>query len=345
MSNGRIDFFDGIRGWASIIVLFSHVCCTFSSLEFIRNTPFQIVADGGFAVYVFFVLSGIVLSIGYFKHNDIHRISELIIKRIPRLGIPIFISSLFIVFLMKYDLMFNIQAALLQNGNEWLASFYKFEGHFSKIFRFSFFDMFFQYDGSKSYNPVLWTMHGELFGTFMIAISILFLHFTTKKIVPLFIILYITYKLNSIYFSFALGMLISYIYDINTFIRKIYQILLVTAFIILYYFFDHTGNFLAIDAALFILIVLSVKRIKLFFSNKISSFLGRISFPLYIVHVPVVCSCTSYFIVYFGDKYIERIFLLSFSTIVLSLFLAWLFYPVERFAVFSSAKIARILMR
>ncbi len=347
MPNGRVDFFDGIRGWASIIVLFSHICNTFPSLGVIRNTPARIFVDGEFSVYIFFVLSGIVLSIRYFKENEICHVSQLIIKRIPRLGIPVFISCLFIIFLMKYDFMFNSQAALVQNGNGWLSRFYKFEESLSYAFKFSFLNMFFQYNESKSYNPVLWTMHGELFGTFMIAISILSFHFTTKKLSSLFVILYLASKINSIYFSFAIGMLISYIYiyiyDIIH--QKVFKSILLLVFILSYYFLDHKGNFLAIDAALFILTVISIKRINLFFSNKISSFIGKISFPLYIVHMPIICSFTSYFIVYFEDKYIEKIFLLSFSTIVLSIIFAYMFYPVERFAIFSSARIAKILMR
>lgn len=349
MSDGRVNFFDGIRGWASLMVLFCHICNTFPQLEFIRKTPARILVDGEFAVYIFFVLSGIVLSLGYFKHNDISRVSALAIKRIPRLGIPVFISCLFIIPLMKYGLMFNVQAAASQGGNDWLSGSYGFEGKLSSAFRFSFFNMFFHYNGSVSYNSVLWTMRGELLGSYLVALSILSLHFTKKKTCLIGIILYLTSRINPIYFSFSLGIALSYIYSckenyIIVLEKTISKAAIISFFIALYYFCGRKGTLLAIEAVLFVMLSISMKNVRSFFSTSVSKFLGKISFPLYIVHMPIICSITSYVIASYHVTDMKMIVFLAAMTFCFSLFIAWIFHPVEKLSISISSKIASFLM-
>jgi peptidoglycan/LPS O-acetylase OafA/YrhL len=51
----RVDFFDGLRGWAAVVVTLGHISGAMNGLGFgpIAHTPFRIFFDGGFAVYIF----------------------------------------------------------------------------------------------------------------------------------------------------------------------------------------------------------------------------------------------------------------------------------------------------
>lgn len=62
----RIDFLDGIRGWASVAVLYSHLIACFLAPKyvFLQSRAFVFVSDGNLAVNIFFVLSGMVLRLG-----------------------------------------------------------------------------------------------------------------------------------------------------------------------------------------------------------------------------------------------------------------------------------------
>ena len=89
---------DGIRGIACLIVLISHFMQFFLPSVFVQNqidhygekyiseTPFNILYNGHFAVMLFFVLSGMVLSIPFFKGKGLGkvRISRSFLPKLTR---------------------------------------------------------------------------------------------------------------------------------------------------------------------------------------------------------------------------------------------------------------------
>jgi peptidoglycan/LPS O-acetylase OafA/YrhL len=77
-----------------------------------------------------------------------------------------------------------------------------------------------------------------------------------------------------------------------------------------------------------------------FFSNKISRFLGKISFPLYITHLPVICVFTSRMMIkyYPFKENIGAVILIYSATALLSLLIACCFFPVEKLSIWFSQK-------
>ena len=69
VSTMRIDYLDGVRGWASLMVLLFHAFWeTFGNvLPVFRNPVTAFLLDGHLAVFVFFVLSGDALSTAWFS--------------------------------------------------------------------------------------------------------------------------------------------------------------------------------------------------------------------------------------------------------------------------------------
>ena len=92
----RLRFLDGLRGWGALTVVAYH---TFIEV-FPISTPVRDLLwkafffNGLFAVAIFFVVSGMSLSIGYLSSGDKTNLMRLGFGRYFRLTIPIFLAGL-----------------------------------------------------------------------------------------------------------------------------------------------------------------------------------------------------------------------------------------------------------
>jgi peptidoglycan/LPS O-acetylase OafA/YrhL len=360
LSENRVHFFDGLRGWAAIIVVLHHNVITFPELDFLLHTPLRPFVDGLFAVYIFFVLSGIVLSMGYICRRDMSLLTSLAIKRIPRLSIPILSSCLIIVLLMKLGFFYNAEAAILTGDNSsWLGGFYSFDGDYIEAIKFSIRDVFFNYETASSYSVSLWTMTWELFGSYLVVIVLLCSKYITASnrganIFWAAVLLYL-WIYSVPLFSFMLGVVISHIYVKEPhFLEKIRKSLMLKMLLILLTICAYLGSGLfsmlkiehlqetmySVTAFLLVLIIIVSPMLQRVFSVKLSRFLGKISFPLYIVHIPILCTLTSYLVVcgYSADNNnFMAIFIIS---ILASIIIACIFYPIEKLSIKVSGKIS-----
>jgi len=180
----RVDFLDGIRGWASIAVFLSHIIMCFLVLTtpFLRygrlrltedissgnylHIMYQIflrfITDGHLAVLIFFVLSGYALSVGQLNLEK-RKLTLSTTSRYFRLMIPILITSLIAYALLKLNLMFNLEVATTpERSSNWLGTLYNFDASIKDVIKFSFYDVFFKFDMSKTYNSTLWTIPIEI---------------------------------------------------------------------------------------------------------------------------------------------------------------------------------------
>ena len=175
MTTNKINAAESIRGLACLAVVFSHLSLTFfpqlhnfgvggvpqyTFFEHIHHSPLAFFYSGTGAVFVFFVLSGYVLSLSSLnKPNPAERLKKSLIKRYPRLAIPAFLSCIisYLVCYVPVDVshVSDWGAALAKTGFHLKDAMYE-----GTIGAFLF--------GGASYNWVLWTMQIELFGSLMI---------------------------------------------------------------------------------------------------------------------------------------------------------------------------------
>lgn len=86
--NNRIEQLDSIRGLAALSVLLSHIIIVNMDIfTFVMKTPIRLFTSGYSAVILFFVLSGFVLSLPFLKKDEVNYFPYLI-KRICRIYIP-----------------------------------------------------------------------------------------------------------------------------------------------------------------------------------------------------------------------------------------------------------------
>ena len=342
MQNTRINIFDGIRGWGAIMVLLSHLCGTIPHMAFLRKTPLAIITDGFLAVYIFFILSGIVLSLSSFKYKNLICVASLLIKRLPRLSIPIFFSCCFVYILLLCNLMYN---KLIDNS--WLSEFYNFNPSIIDVIKFSFYGVFFNYIQDVSYNVVLWTMPIELYGSVLVALVLVCINYTRFKFFFLIMVCVTLFIVNKFMACFLIGSIVSYIFvnkkEVFILLRnRNVKILLFIIFLLTYKVvaLDRANK---ISAAIIVLLPFMFEGVSKFLDLKVSAFLGKISFPLYIVHLPILCSFTSYMILHFGDNYLA-LCVITMTSIILSIFAAFLFLPMERFAISIARNIANYIL-
>ncbi len=368
-STERIKYIDGLRGLASLMVIFSHLVLGFYPIlhslnlnvlneknfiiKTIATTPINLIYSGFVAVYLFFLITGYLIGYNYFRIKNNNQITSSAFRRYFRLTIPTFFSCLIAYLLLKTNLFFNVDAAILTNSH-WLERFYRFEPDFINMLRFSFYDVYFNYNNHNSYNNVLWIMSFELLGAMLIYSILSIFGKNSKRYIIYSVFIFIC--IRSLYLCFIIGLLLSdlnnsfnqnkamvinnkftlfvlfaggiYLSSIKNFEFKLYQILNLS------WLSSFFGNFLItfynIIGVALILYVLSRSRVfQGFCENKAILFLGKISFASYLLHFLIICSFSCFTFTYLNDlqiSYSVIIPIILVSTLSITIFVSYFFY-------------------
>lgn len=304
--SSRLDYIEGIRGWAALSVLVFHLFReTFGQLVPAFNSVLlNFWLDGPLAVYVFFVLSGDALSTTFIKTQDFSFLARLVVKRYFRLAGPILAACLMVYLLMKLGLNFNHEAGAIVHREDWLGSFIAFPPDFARAVKYGLLDVFVAHRKETSYVPFLWPMSIELYGSFIL---FTFLAIYTRLKNPLGVIAIATgwlTLLGSFFALFFVGLCFAAWREQGVFNRPLFakwSPALIVGVVVADSFLMHYG-FKPPQASIALAICLvfglySNQRCLAFFSNRLSRYLGRISFALYLTHFSVLVSFTSWAII------------------------------------------------
>ncbi len=184
----RLAFLDGLRGIAALQVVILHYATAFlpglvqDSLPPaswgapFANSPFFFLCNGYAAVYVFFLMSGFVLR-GAFMKMAVLPLGAW--RRLVRLGVPAAAAACFAVGLFAADPSAHFRAAAVSGSVTWLAKLILAPASWRALLHEALLNsMLIGYQGvsvlpdwlhqpsiSSSFNPPLWTLHKELFGS------------------------------------------------------------------------------------------------------------------------------------------------------------------------------------
>lgn len=350
----RRNYLDGLRGWASLFVLFSHLGPMFLLSTF-KFTAMPFFMDGQLAVYIFFVLSGYVLSIGYFETGQKNILKSLAIRRYPRLTIPIVASCSIALILIEFGVMHNIDAGAVAKS-PWLESFYTFPISFFEMVKYSSLYVYID-SGAKSYNAVLWTMQYELFGSILVLVGLYFLPGVRLRCTGYAISIAVAAYLDSPLAAFVFGVILAdlsvrtpRIYVKASVYKSIAPLALLAGSLTFAMFrsglaASPTG--LSLIATMILASIIMSSWLRLAFSSRVSIWLGHISFPLYLTHLLVICSFSSW--VYLsaneqGYSIATISIVTALSTIVLSILTAMAFAPIESLAIKLSQRLSNMII-
>lgn len=292
--------------------------------ETIASMPmFTVFYGGNFGVAIFFVISGFVLTNRFFKTNDVRYLQRGAAKRYIRLGLPVFASIMIAWFLLTFDLMFTQQAPEIGSAG-WPMEFYRDPVSFVAAVKDGAYGA--SLFGSDMLNKPLWTIQVEIlgsmilfatyamcgtrqpvfnFGFFVVALLIIF----PESVIQLHCLtIYAGSLLNyvrwqeirsaAVSVGLALTGVVLGAYDYSawfSFLRMVPLPTMASPIVDLSQLDRYVYN--AIGAICLVSAVLSSPRLAKGLSKPIFVWLGRMSFSLYLLHWPLICSLS------FGSMY------------------------------------------
>ena len=315
----KLIYLEAARGVASVIVIFHHICLAF--LPWMKQrfpdglnwSLLYIFVNGDGAVMFFFTLSGFVLSISLMRKPDLEAASFSALKRLPRLALPAAISILAGFLILVSGFSYYSQAAAISHS-PWLAGFANAE--FPDRFQPSILDavkqVFLVFVAPRSfyYSSNLWTMRSEFYGsllTFGVAyaagrwISRDQAKQSTALIALAAAVICALAVFAHALAPFVVGSILAYCW-VN-FSIKISKTIETVAFALSYVLMctpNYACNLIA--SAVFLLTITHSPQAERLLSTRLGFWLGKLSFPIYLVHSLVICSVGS-FVYYFVYQY------------------------------------------
>ena len=276
--------------------------------------------DGRLSVWIFWVLSAYVISIIFFKPNENYNkiLIEYVTKRYFRLCIPVLCSVILAYLILKFGLMYNHQVGTVlgpASGEDRLYPLYSFEPNICSAIYSAVYETFFNYQYNSSYNRVLWTIQNEFLGSLFIFSIFGIVRHNSRRYIFYLLILIVLIKLNIIWLcAFVMGyILCDYEFstpeskiiaslklsELRLFKYKSYTFILGVAAIIfsrdMVTFVSSSLDKQCLLISFFIVYICVRNSIfQKLLSLKVPLWLGKISFSMYLLHLPIICSLTSF---------------------------------------------------
>ena len=350
LGDDRLRFLDGLRGWGALVVLLAHV---FGEGFPINAHVTAILArmgifNAGLAVWVFFIVSGFSLSIGFCRRRDASTLTGIALGRHARLAIPILGASLLLYLFFTLDLV-----PVPEHRLPIFRTFLPTSPTLWDVIRFSLFDVFFAYDFATTLIPSLWTMPFEFWGSALVLGALFTVGRFNRRGWIYAALGVVAYLIHPIYAAFVVGLVLSevhasgYVERNPGASRPVFLVLFLIGVFCAGLLPAEGGQYPAaylLVACMLTAASVFAQPISRFLSGGFSRFLGRISFPLYLIHGPL-------FLAYGNNVYrwinspsdIQKL-LLNLSTVAVCIGCAVLLVPMDRFEVVAARRFGSYVM-
>ncbi|OTG83802.1 acyltransferase family protein [Acinetobacter sp. ANC 4648] len=371
----KINSAESIRGLACLAVVFSHLSLSFfpylhffdphdqannAFIHAVHHSPFAFWYSGTAAVFVFFVLSGFVLSYAIMKNPEQikDKIKNMLVKRYPRLMIPALTSCLCIWFVFQF---IHIDSS---HANGWFQAYVTQNFSLKKaIYEGTIGSFFFS---ESEINWVLWTMTLELLGSFVL-FFLIYLYQCKKSLffIGSIVTLYLIYIWKGEAFSLAISSFVIGIYFYLYGRRLSTSIALLMLILGLYLAGAHntsysyawiysilgekTYEYCNFLAGIFIVYsILMSPKLSTLLDHKFFVWLGKVSFSVYLLHllmIYLVCLPLLNLFLNWGYAYVPSVILASGLCLVVTLAVAELYSRyVDQLAINVSNRLAKIVL-
>ena len=323
MASKRILSLEAFRGIAAVVVVIYHFVLAFwpHGIAILPGTPIYILFNGNAAVAFFFVLSGSVNGGPLFRDPSPRSLARGVVRRWPRLMVPALLASLFAWALYALGLYYNEAAGAL-SGSHWLAEFAN--AHHAADFQPGLLDAILQggvtvfFTQHSDYDPPLWTMHFELMGSLLVLVlAFVLARLTAAKGMALVVLAAVAVAMVPPHYGlpFVVGLGLSFFLlrrgDLVDRLgdRGFALLLAISLYVFSYdkpvgihawvpqaddWFWMEVQRIglQSLGAAGIMLTGLKWKRLA--FSGRWAGWMGEMALPVFLIHVPMYCSLSSW---------------------------------------------------
>jgi len=375
---GKLVPLEGLRGMAAVIVMLGHMVRglvppghgTWEGVHQVHRW----LLNGGAAVTVFFVLSGFILSLPFAKDRSRLRVLIAVLKRWPRLAAMTSIACVFSWGMIVLSQDYYKQAATVTQ-NEWMASHFNaplegLEISWIEALRDGLYRLFLS--GASTFDSPLWTMRIELFGSFAIFLAAPVLFALKNWPLRLAVIgaamAAVGVASPMTYLSdFLVGAILAMLFSENRIpnFSNWQAAWMVLAGVYLFCFSAGEEHFIHapikamlpdsgaahfvwdLSAALIIMVLLGNAGLHSVFSKAWAVWLGKLSFPIYLLHVPIMLSAGAVSILAAIGPFgiIGAVLLSAAVTVVLTLIFALPLAWIDKIWTSALTRVAMILVK
>lgn len=314
-NKNHIAYLDSIRGLAALAVINEHFviayglpCKQMLCQRILDYSPLHIWWDGGAAVSMFFILSGLVLSLKYFCLSEAPalgslQLSSYFIGRLFRIWLPYSVVVLVSIFLYQHTLETPILQTLLSPSdwvnNLWRSHALSYEDMASELFLLKL-------PPSIVLLPQGWTLSIELVISLLLPIGLLLVDRGINWLVFFTLFLVFFLGISPFLVHFLLGLMIARYY------KRIFSYLSIRVWLRRLFFFVglilygvgntipkvFAENFIwiatGIGASFIIIYVISSIRMQGVLLVCGLRFIGKVSYSAYLIHMAVLICITPY---------------------------------------------------
>jgi peptidoglycan/LPS O-acetylase OafA/YrhL len=316
----KMECLDSVRGLAALGVVLAHLMLTFWPglyfrsgpawdqapvwVQVIYRFPGKFLVNGHLIVPAFYVLSGFVLSLTFFRNGGPASLRSAATRRYFRLMFPVAASIMLAYVLMMSGAMRNQAAVQILDeiygiseankiasapgaSNRWLAGYYDFSPSLPAALREATWGAF---TGPSQYNRVLYTMPDELAGSFLV-FGFLALFGNCRNRWLLYGVVggacFLEARLNLL--DFVVGMALCDLWKQNQQTRRIELPLAWALAFVAVAVFLISGP-IRCQSYLLVAAVVASPSLQRVLSASWLTWLGRTSFGLFTLHMPILCS-------------------------------------------------------
>ena len=270
---GHIAYLDGVRGWASLIVMLFHLI---PHMGVKHPTAYGVLLDGRLSVWVFFAISGFSIAL----IRDERAITRTALARWPRLALPCLFHGVIATLSEPRFAVVNIAGSAL-------LAFFPPSGTFANV---PHKDLMRLYQASMDHNGQLWTMQYEITGS-----ALVFLYSLTSRHAKLpwwaaVGAAALMYMMNHVFSYFLVGAAASRLWvECNqpAATAAAVVILVGVAYVPRFNSWIYSVVTLVQLSSTFVILATS-PHARAALSCRLSTFLGRISFSLYLCHTYII---------------------------------------------------------
>ncbi len=243
--------------------------------------------NGFLAVAIFFIVSGFALSTGFVRTGDRQGLLRIAIGRYFRLFVPV--AGICLV--VHVALLVGAIAPPADRPAAF-RNFLTFEPSLDHLLSFTIFEVFFDYRPERSYVAPLWTITIELLGSFAVLAGLAVVGRARWRWMLYGATGLGLLYLKSLYFLFLAGVVLAELLANRTAFGRVEQAAawaaIAQGLAAPFLFAWQVSPELLISTVLFCWGAIVADPVRRFLSSELSSRLGVLSFPLYLVHGPLM---------------------------------------------------------